>query len=351
MPYELPNTTVALTVEKQRIAPGMIGASIPLSTPDPFNLPFTLPLMLFKSKRLKTYIMGLKAKDGLWKIRWKRTQIDSTPNMPDNRYISPYGPAPFPAPSEPEPTASHDSRQNLSQQTVSVAPTSPSGTVDGQLPPINQLLQIPDANNYTLPRPSGSDDGSNVSDWSEGEYPELKVTPQGKQSTANTMPYPQGSVSIASTPNTGAGAQTPSIVYTTARGTFNQRKHTFCGAELSALKYIPKASEGDPNPGTQIMYSISYLLPVGRRVHGKAKVTRKTPLKNMDEDDKVLLADDPQAREMKRQDRYERLKKTTLCTVHFPNWEGATSSADRQMSREKVARELSKLVVWEFDEC
>lgn len=162
----------------------------------------------------------------------------------------------------------------------------------------------------------------------------------------NTL-HTEGSGSISLAPTAEAAAPAPS-----ARLTYGQRKHSFCGAELSALKYIPKASERDPNLGTQIIYSMSHPIPHGKRIYGKQRVVNKSPLK-VDDGDRILSSDSPMDQASKRRVRCGRLRRTALCTVQFPNWKGVkTSDAHgRQQSRYEIAKELSKLVVSDFDEC
>jgi hypothetical protein len=146
----------------------------------------------------------------------------------------------------------------------------------------------------------------------------------------------------APTTNQAGSARTARAPRTT---TYRILQLSFGDVRLSALRYEAKASKPTYSDSMQTIYSIS-CPPAG---NGR-RVIFKTPLR-MGEEDRVLRTDSPATQEDKREQRFARLKVTRACAHHFPNWEGATLSATRRASCERIAKELSKLVVCDFDEC
>lgn len=211
------------------------------------------------------------------------------------------------------------------------------GTVNGRLPSIRELLR-------QLPDPDGRPD---LGDDTDTRCPSHLTTDpivftRTAQGTQGDTLSTEGSRPTAPTTSQAGSVRTARK----ARATTCRTLERSCGdVRLSALRYEAKGRKATHTPGMQTIYSISC-----PRVGGGRRVIFKIPLR-MDEEDRVLRIDDVTVQAKKRQDRYHRLVRTATCARNFPDWEGAKTEEAYQQSCAKIAKELSKLVVFHFDEC
>jgi hypothetical protein len=207
--------------------------------------------------------------------------------------------------------------------------------LNGPLPSIHDLLQPSGVTHRPV-----SWKGPLLPGTSSIRYSTLTVSSQIQQYTPVDTVHTVGSGSRATTPQTediplGCGP---------VRGPTQERQHTFGFIRVSAFGFTPKARNKNEGGRPQIKYTIS--LPTDEASRRQLRPTLK-----LDVTDRILRADSVALRERKRQHRFAKLKHSKDCAVHFPDWEGVTTEEDRLASCEKIAKELSKVVVARFDEC
>jgi hypothetical protein len=124
-----------------------------------------------------------------------------------------------------------------------------------------------------------------------------------------------------------------------------QHRVSFGPAMLTASLNQRRISSKYHGSGLQAVYFITI-----REEHGKVEKRIRARL-CMYEKDKILLTDPSDLMTQKKERRYERLVKTRGCSRNYPDWLKTTQVEQRLERCKQVARALSQVRVFGFDEC